>query len=102
MQPTGRSFLEKMSRPGSIVCDVVRAKKSASPFWVRVKGDRSVINTLRYKKVFIILFPALLLGIPAFAQNPQLQERLGEIKQAAAANKQALAQYTWQEQQTSA
>ena len=37
---------------------------------------------------------------PAMAQNPQLQERLGEIKQAAAANKQALARYTWQEQQT--
>lgn len=36
----------------------------------------------------------------AMAQNPQLQERLGEIKQASAANKQALAHYTWQEQQT--
>ncbi|HEY6292639.1 MAG TPA: hypothetical protein VI455_13910, partial [Terriglobia bacterium] len=30
----------------------------------------------------------------------QLQERLTEIKQAVAANKQALARYTWQEQQT--
>jgi len=59
-----------------------------------------VFHTLRYKKVFTILFPALLMAIPCFAQNPQLQERLGEIKQAAAANKQALAQYTWQEQQT--
>jgi hypothetical protein len=65
-----------------------------------VKGDRSVFHTPRSKKVFAILFPVLLLGIPCFAQNPQLQERLGEIKQAAAANKQALAQYTWQEQQT--
>jgi hypothetical protein len=37
---------------------------------------------------------------PAEAQNPQLQERLTEIKQASAANKQALARYTWQEQQT--
>jgi hypothetical protein len=37
---------------------------------------------------------------PAMAQNPQLQERLGEIKQASAANNQALAHYTWQEQQT--
>jgi hypothetical protein len=34
------------------------------------------------------------------AQNPQLQERLAEVKLAAAMNKQALAQYTWQEQQT--
>jgi hypothetical protein len=36
----------------------------------------------------------------ATAQNPQLQEHVAEIKQAAAANKQSLAQYTWQEQQT--
>lgn len=36
----------------------------------------------------------------AKAQNPQLQEKLQEIKQASAANKQALAHYTWQEQQT--
>ena len=43
---------------------------------------------------------ALFFAPPAMAQNPQLQERLGEIKQASAANKQALAHYTWQEQQT--
>jgi hypothetical protein len=34
------------------------------------------------------------------AQNPQLQERVAEIKQSMAANKQALAQYSWQEQRT--
>jgi len=34
------------------------------------------------------------------AQNPQLQERVAEIRQASAQNKQLLAQYTWQEQQT--
>jgi hypothetical protein len=33
-------------------------------------------------------------------QNPQLQERVAEIRQASAQNKQLLAQYTWQEQQT--
>jgi hypothetical protein len=33
-------------------------------------------------------------------QNPQLQERVAEIRQAAAQNKQLLAQYSWQEQQT--
>ncbi|HEY6307904.1 MAG TPA: hypothetical protein VI488_15750 [Candidatus Angelobacter sp.] len=46
----------------------------------------------------------------AVAQNPnqagapasQLQERLAEVKESAAKNKQALAQYTWQEQQTTA
>ena len=67
---------------------------------MRLKGDLSVNHTLRCKRVLTTLFIALGLSIPACAQNPQLQERLGEIKQAAAANKQALAQYTWQEQQT--
>jgi len=36
----------------------------------------------------------------ALAQNPQLQQRIGEIKEAAGKNKQALAQYTWVEQVT--
>jgi hypothetical protein len=34
------------------------------------------------------------------AQNPALQEKLADIKQASAANKQALTHYTWLEQQT--
>ena len=34
------------------------------------------------------------------AQSPELQQKVAEIKQAAAANKQALAQYTWVEQDT--
>ena len=34
------------------------------------------------------------------AQNPALQEKLADIKQSSAANKQALARYTWLEQQT--
>ena len=34
------------------------------------------------------------------AQNPELQQRIAEIKQASAANKQALSHYTWQESQT--
>ena len=37
---------------------------------------------------------------PIAAQSPALQARLAEIKQASAANKQALAHYTWQESQT--
>jgi hypothetical protein len=37
---------------------------------------------------------------PAAAQNQQLQQHLAEIKESAAKNKQALAHYTWQEQQT--
>ena len=44
---------------------------------------------------------ALLLStLPFHAQNPELQQKLAEIKAASAANKQALAHYTWQEQQT--
>ncbi|MGC1363188.1 MAG: hypothetical protein WA419_11760 [Silvibacterium sp.] len=38
--------------------------------------------------------------LPATAQNPELQQRIAEIKQASAANKQALSHYTWQESQT--
>lgn len=41
------------------------------------------------------LFP-----LGAMAQNPELQERLAEVKQSAAANKQSLAHYMWREQQT--
>ena len=36
----------------------------------------------------------------AFAQNPELQQKVAEIKEASAKNKQALAQYTWTEQVT--
>ena len=36
----------------------------------------------------------------AVGQNPQVQEKLADIKQASAANKQALAHYSWQEQET--
>jgi hypothetical protein len=36
----------------------------------------------------------------ARAQNPALQEKLAQIKQSSAANQQALAHYTWVEQQT--
>jgi hypothetical protein len=42
----------------------------------------------------------LLAALPIYAQNPELQQKLAEVKTASAANKQALAHYTWQEQQT--
>jgi hypothetical protein len=35
-----------------------------------------------------------------FAQNPEMQQKVAEVKQAMAQNKQALAQYTWVEQVT--
>jgi hypothetical protein len=41
-----------------------------------------------------------LAALGAAAQTPQLQQSLAEIKQALAANKQALTHYTWLEEQT--
>jgi hypothetical protein len=38
----------------------------------------------------------------ATAQNPEVQQRVAEVKQNAAKNKQALSQYSWQQQQTTA
>ena len=35
----------------------------------------------------------------SFAQNPAMEQKLEQIKQASAANKQELAHFTWQEQQ---
>jgi hypothetical protein len=60
----------------------------------------------RMKRICRFVLPALCaLGVgelmpPVRAQNQELQERVAEAKQAAAANKQALAQYTWVEQVT--
>jgi hypothetical protein len=50
-----------------------------------------------------LLIPIVFLGgfgisRPANAQNQELQERVAEMKEAAAKNKQAMAQYTWNEQ----
>jgi len=42
----------------------------------------------------------MLMAPQAMSQNPQLQQRVAEIKQYLSLNKQVLAQYTWQESQT--
>ena len=42
----------------------------------------------------------LLWPLRTLPQNPQMQEKLANIEQAMAANKQKLAQYTWQETET--
>jgi hypothetical protein len=59
-------------------------------------------NVQRIAKV-TLLTPFVFLGgfgfsRPANAQNQELQERVAEMKEAAAKNKQAMAQYTWVEQ----
>lgn len=53
-----------------------------------------------------LVFPILILLLcnfvigAAVAQNPQLQQRVADIKEAAVRNRQALAEYTWVEQVT--
>jgi hypothetical protein len=57
----------------------------------------------RVRTPFLITTVActIFLSIPqAKAQNPAIQEKLTAIKDSSAANKQALAHYTWLEQQT--
>lgn len=38
--------------------------------------------------------------LPTAAQSPELQQRLAEVKQSAAKNKESLAHYSWQQQET--
>jgi hypothetical protein len=64
---------------------------------IRLAHDSKAALALRMATAVATLF---LFALPFHAQSPELQQRLAEIKQASAANKQALAHYTWQEQQT--
>jgi hypothetical protein len=49
----------------------------------------------------VLIASSLLCAVPQiWGQNPDMQQRLAEIKASSAANKQALARYTWLEQQT--
>jgi hypothetical protein len=54
------------------------------------------------RNVFLLSMALLAISFPrqASTQNPDLQQKVAEVKQAMAANKQALAQYTWVEQVT--
>jgi hypothetical protein len=56
----------------------------------------------RNRVLFVALLAALVAGLswPAAAQNPEMQEKVAELKQAVATNKQELAQFTWVEQVT--
>jgi len=55
------------------------------------------LNGIRLSAIAILTVAGL---SATFAQNPELQEKVAEVKEAAAANKQAIAQYTWVEQVT--
>lgn len=48
----------------------------------------------------IVIAAVLSFAHSAAAQNPEMQQKVADIKQAMAANKQALARYTWVEQDT--
>ena len=48
----------------------------------------------------VAISAGLLSTVPAIAQNQQMEQKLMAIKQAQDANKQKLAQYTWQETET--
>ena len=60
------------------------------------------MKTTRTLTSFGLLTAAIVaVSLPAQpAQNQQLQQRLADVKEAAAKNKQALAHYSWQEQET--
>jgi hypothetical protein len=58
-----------------------------------------LVNRLAPRAVLTIALFALI-GPGAVAQKPELQQRVAEVKQAAAENKEALAHYSWQQQQT--
>ena len=51
----------------------------------------------RNTRCMMIIGAAALLATSAFAQNPELQQKLAAVKQAAAENKQKLRQYQWTE-----
>ena len=56
------------------------------------RQNRAVILGTR----FAVLAMALFIGL-AVAQNPELQQRVAEVKESSAKNKQALASYSWTE-----
>jgi len=59
-----------------------------------MKNDERLITL----QVLFVLLACVTFTRPAVAQNQELQQRIAEIKESAAQNKQELAQYTWVEQ----
>src|SRR5580658_9729927 len=57
-------------------------------------------NQLTRSSIATAMAALFLFAVPFQAQNPEVQQKVAEIKTASAANKAALAHYTWQEQQT--
>src|SRR5262249_53628958 len=64
-------------------------------------GGKMKQISLFFTSIVISSLTVLALLTPRVAaQDPQMQQKVAALKEAAAANKQALAQYTWVEQQT--
>jgi hypothetical protein len=59
---------------------------------IRISGSTLLVAS--------VLLVAVAFNVPVEAQNPELQQRLADVKQSMAQNKQALAQYAWVEQVT--
>jgi hypothetical protein len=53
------------------------------------------------KRTMILCAVMLLATVPTLPQNPELQQKLAVVKQAAAENKQKLLQYQWVAKQRS-
>ena len=65
--------------------------------------NRRTLSSLLAGFLLLTAAIAALSSLPtrsAAAQDPQLQQRIAEVKESAAKNKQALAHYSWQEQET--
>src|SRR5271155_2602058 len=62
------------------------------------KTARHILRTIR--PTLLVLLAAAGFIRPANAQNPELQQRVSDVQQSMAKNKEALASYTWNEQVT--
>ena len=70
------------------------------PWRRRFMKIRCMLTNLSISFIATILTLSAVLVARGAAQNPELQKRVAEVKQAAAENKQALAHYSWQQQET--
>ncbi len=60
-------------------------------------GKQSIASTVVQISTYLAMIGAVTLGItvPSIAQNPEIQQKLAAVKQAAAENKQKIRQYQW-------
>jgi hypothetical protein len=84
----------------SILHNLSIPKKPVQAQVMRLNNMKTRLTFLVWAVALSVGVYGLVFGLPeAAAQNPQMEQKVAEVKQASAANKQALARYTWQEQQ---